>query len=95
MGVTLHDPGKVEVPAPRCRMWNRRALKRNRQLMDEATPSVPSMHAYSDIEPFYAALQEQMVDSMDNRKAEKVELSPKANDTHQEWTELIRTLSRQ
>ena len=63
--------------------------------MDEATPLVPSMHAYSDIEPCYAALQEQMLDSMDKRKAEKVELSPKAHDTHQEWTELIRTLSTQ
>ena len=58
MVVTLHDWGKMEAPPPRCAMWKRRDLKRYRQLIDEATSSLPSAHAYSDVEPFYAALKE-------------------------------------
>ena len=56
--VTLQRWSTIEVAPPRCGMWNQRHLKRYRQLMDEATPLLPSMHAYSDVEPCYEALGE-------------------------------------
>ena len=54
--VTLHDWGKIELLPPQCGMWNRHDVKRHRQLMEGATPSLPSMNAYNDVEPCYAAL---------------------------------------
>ena len=74
--VTLHNWGKKEVPPPRCGMWIRRVLKRYGQLMDEATPSQPCAHAYSEVEPCYAALKEKMIDSMNKVNAEKGEPAP-------------------
>ena len=48
--------------------------------MEEATPSLPSMHAYSDVEPCFAALREKMLDSMNQVNAENGEPPPKAHD---------------
>ena len=67
---------------------------RYRQLMDEATPSLRSAHACSDVEPCYATLTEKMLNSMNKVNAEKAEPPRKTHDTHQEWTELTRTSSR-
>ena len=93
--VKLLDWLKKEVPPQRCGMWERRDLRRYRQLMDEATPSLPGAHTYSDVEPCYATLKEKMLDSMNKVNAEKGEPPRKTHYPPQEWTELIRTLSRQ
>ena len=81
---TLHNSGKIEVLSPQYGTWNRCDLKRYRQLMDDATPSLPSMHAYSDIEPCLVPLREKMLDSMNIVNAQKGEPPRKTHGPHQE-----------
>ena len=50
--------------------------------MDEVTPLVPSMHAYSDVEPCFLALREKMLDSMNKENAEKGEPRRQTHDPH-------------
>ena len=56
---------------------------------------LPSVYAYRDVEPCYATLKGKMLDSRNKVNAEKGEPPCKTHDPQQEWTELIRTLSRQ
>ena len=83
------------MPLPRCGMGNRQDVKGYRQLIEEATPSLPSIHGYNDVEPCHAALRERVLYSINKVNAQKGEPPRKAHDPNDEWTGLIRTSSRQ